>query len=278
MQCECGVVVKGGSWHLSKHRETQSHKTRMADTEPVVTRYQTVPVPEDAEQEQPRRTLHRMADVLRGKHPEPSVSSAFDGATLVGETPPVWPRNPVSVDEPTRRPTSRTRGRPPGAEDLTPLFATGLVLLTTFAVGEWSAPTGDEANAIATPLANIMARRIDLAAKLGRDASDTIALVVALMAYSYRVVPLAADRVRGSLDERRSNRVSRDGLDGATDQPSDGSGQAGVASGEGNGVGPDNGSAYHPFDALAKARNIGLNVFDRSLDSASGRNPTVADR
>jgi hypothetical protein len=248
------------------------------------------PAPEltlvDAPQEPVRSTLHRMVDVLRGRQPEPvSVGGAFDGATLTFDQPidegqPLWPRNPVPAGEPTRRPgPTRRGGRPPGSEDLTPLFATGLVLLTTFALGEWAAPTADEASAIAVPFSNILARRIDIAAKLGRDASDTIALAVAIMAYSYRVVPLANERVRSSLERRNAERVSRAGP--GRDDTAEfalSTSPDGMATGTGNGQGPQGYPAYSPLDAIAKARNAGLNLFAGSPNGASDGRPSVVDR
>jgi len=221
-----------------------------------------------------------MADVLRGRHPDPvPVGDAFDSATLAAEdTPPAWPRNPVPVGgEAPRRAPRAGRGRPPGADDLTPLFATGLVLVTTFAVGAWAAPTADEASAFATPLANILARRIDVAAKLGRDASDTIALAVAVMAYAYRVVPLATERVRDSLEQQRQQRTSRAGLERPA-EAANGAGAHGVAARSGNGHGPDNGPTFDPFDALAKARAAGLGVFGGVPDTSASGYPTVGDR
>jgi len=281
MTCECGVTVSGGEWHLRQHQRTKRHAAAMAGqtvAPPPVAPLQLVEPP----QEPVRSTLHRMADVLRGKQPpEPTVASSFDGVMLdLGDnSPPVWPRNPVPVggDGSARARPRAPRGRPSGAEDLTPLFATGLVLLTTFAIGGWAAPTADEANAIAVPLANIVARRIDLAAKLGRDASDTIALVVALLAYSFRVVPLATERVRGSLEQRQRERVSRDGV-GRPAEPSHGEGPYGMASGQGNGQDTAYGTAADPFNALAKARSFGLGIFDGGTHLPSGDGPTVADR
>jgi hypothetical protein len=228
-----------------------------------------------------------MADVIRGKHTEPTPTAAFDQATLVDGMvdelgAPIWPKNPVPTGEPvarTRQPRMRA-GRPPGAEDLTPLFATGLVLLTTFAIGEWAAPTAEEAGAIGVPLANIMARRIDIAAKLGKDASDTIALAVALMAYSYRIVPLATERVRSSLEQRKNDRVSRAGL-GGTDvagQPPYSATPRSVVAGEGNGTGPGNGPAFDPLTAIAKVRASGLSIFDGNPDDAIGTHLPLADQ
>lgn len=279
--CECGAVVAGDAWHLQKHRETRRHR------DALVFEPRLAPPPAslrlvDPPQEPVRTTLHRMADVLRGRQaPEPTTTELFDGATLaLDDSPPLWPRNPVPAGEaPARGRTPRTlRGRPPGAEDLTPLFATGLVLLTTFTVGGWAAPTDAEAGAIAVPLANIMARRIDIAAKLGRDASDTIALAVALTTYGIRVVPLASERVRDSLERRNSERASRAGIRRDAAQSPDGSGTYDVASGQGNGTDPGHGPAFDPFAAIAQARAAGLGVFGDSAPVPSGDGSSVAGR
>jgi hypothetical protein len=278
--CECGVVVAGGAWHLAQHRQTQRHRDALT-FEPSLAPAAPPLALVDPPQEDTGSVLHRMADVLRGKHPEPTATAAFDGAVLdLGEeAPPVWPRNPVPAgDEPRRGRTPRTlRGRPPGAEDLTPLFATGLVLLTTFAVGGWAAPTDAEAAAISVPLANIMARRIDIAAKLGRDASDTIALAVAVLAYSVRVVPLATERVRGSLDQRQRDRVLRDGTRQPA-EPADDQGPHGVAARQGNGADTSFGATHDPLNAIAKARAVGLHIFDGVPSVPTGDGSPVADR
>lgn len=221
----------------------------------------------DPPQEGPRTTLRRMKDVLLGRATEPvvpSASAAFDGAVLdfggplPGDEAPVWPRNPVpSGSEPTRR-QGGSRARARGADDLTPLFAGGLVILITFTIGEWAAPTKEEADAIAQPLSNILARRIDLAAKLGKDASDTIALAVALMAYTVRIVPLATERVRINLDERRAHRVRSDG----TASASNGGASLGMASGPADEQGTGGYPSYNPRDAIAQARANGHKLFN----------------
>jgi hypothetical protein len=217
----------------------------------------------DAPGEPVRATLRRMADVLVGHKPEPSVGDAFDGVVqLPSEEAPLWPRNPVPSGEPQRRLHRTERGRPAGAADLTPLFATGLVLLLGWTLGEPYAPTQAEADAIAVPLSNVLARRIDLAAKMGRDASDVIALAVAVMAYLYRVGPLAAERVRSSLDDRRQ----RERAYPAGPSPSDYDDGAGrVALGASNGAGTELGSTYHPLDAVAKATSLGRDILSRDL-------------
>jgi hypothetical protein len=233
-------------------------------------------------------TLRRMVDVIKGKSApppptEPDVSAAFGrGAQLVFEgepAQPIFPKNPVPSGSRKAKPAPyRTTSRPPGAEDLQGLFATGLILLLVFAVGEWATPTAEEASAIAAPMANILARRIDLAAKLGRDASDTIALTVAILAYLARVGPIAAERVREGIDNRRRReRVVRG--DGAPIRPDDSEGTGGMAAGYPNEPSANGGPAYRPFDALAQARSNGLGILDRDLGPASNTgSPVDADR
>ena len=230
-------------------------------------------------------TIKRMVDILKtGTEPpasKPDIGAAFSrGANLSfeGEPTPIFPKNPVPSGTPRKgaKPPYRTTGRPPGAEDLQGLCATGLILIFAFAIGDWAAPTVDEAQAISAPLANILARRIDLAAKLGRDASDTIALAVALLAYTARVGPIAAERIREGVDNRRRReRVVREP---STYRPDDGGGEGSMAVGVDAGASSGFGAAYHPFDALAKARNNGLDVLDRDLGGASRTDPSVGDQ
>ena len=275
--CECGAVVQGNTYHLNKHRETKRHHEAMSAAalrpapEPSVAGVEQL---EPDGQQPTGTTVRRMVDILRGRPAETvadgAATLAFDG----GEAPPAWPRNPVPVGEPTRRgrPSgSGSRSRPPGAEDIAPLFATGLMLLSAFIVGKWAAPTQDEADAIAAPLSNIVARRIDLAAKLGKDANDTIALSVALMAYLYRVGPIAAERVRDYAEARRNR--SRQPAGPAYDQ-----GAVVMASGPSNGAGPNDGPTFDPFDAIARARTDGLGHLDRSFGYTPEQGPTVGDR
>jgi hypothetical protein len=233
-----------------------------------------------------KATLHRMVDVLKSgkkppERPVADVTGAFDrgfkGAelNLGDEDPQLWRKNPVTVG--TKRGPYKPKGaggsgRPAGAEDLQGLFATGIILILAFAVGEWATPTADEATAIAHPLSNILARRIDLAAKLGKDASDTIALAVACLSYLARVGPIAAERVRENVDKRRRReRVVREPSNG----PTDGGGEGSVDAWEADRQGPDGGQTYRPFDALAKAQRNGLGVLDRDLGGAQGRTPPV---
>jgi hypothetical protein len=211
----------------------------------------------DLPESRPAGTIHRLADLLRGKEPPPDSGAtlAFDGE----ETQPVWPRNPVPVPE-GRRPQRAPRGRPPGSDEITPLLATGLMLLTGFLVGEWAAPTPDESNAIAVPLSNILARRIDLAARLGRDASDTIALSVALMVYLYRIGPIAFERARGSLGRERLDRSGE-----PADTPAYAEGPRDVAADAAHRVDPSLGSPGSPLAAVARARQAGLDYLDRDF-------------
>jgi len=232
-----------------------------------------------------KRTIRRMADVLTGtdrnppERPTVDVMAAFDrgskGATLdLGdEAAPIWPKNPVpsgsSRKGTTYQPKQRTGGRPPGAEDLQGLFATGIILLIAFSLGEDFQMTEEEALAVSGPLANIVARRIDLAAKLGKDASDTIALAVALLSYLARVGPVAAGRVRENVQQRQRRTVS------PPPRPLDSRGEDSVAAGEVYGTNPADGPAYRPFDALAKASRNGLEQLDRDFGYAPNSGPAV---
>jgi hypothetical protein len=233
------------------------------------------------------KTIKRMVDVIGTGRPAPErptvdIAGAFDrgarnDADLAMPVEPVHgARNPIGrgAKAPNKGASYRPAGRPPGAEDLQGLFATGLILLLVFAVGDWAQPTADEALAISAPLANIVARRIDLAAKLGKDASDTIALAVALLSYLARVGPIAAERVRDNVaNRRRRERVV------APNGPSAATGEGSVASWEDAGPtrSAESGPSYDPFDALAKARNNGLGILDRDLGLAERGNPAVGD-
>jgi len=223
--------------------------------------------------------LRRIADIIRGHEapqPDPVLSFGLgmdDGTTA--EPQPLWPRNPVPAGD-TKRPRT-LRGRPAGADDLTPLFAGGLVILVSFSLGEWAAPDAEESDAIAVPLANIVARRIDLAAKLGRDASDTIALLVALMVYSYRVVPLGVERARTGLEQRRQRTIVEPEYSRPTG-PVYTQGQDSMAAGNDGTEGPTHAPAYNPHDALARVRATGLSILSRDLGGAQGASPTLDDR
>jgi hypothetical protein len=214
---------------------------------------------------------------------EPSVTEAFDRANLVfTDSPPPYPKNPVPSGGKKRgRPVATAAqtfsGRPAGASDLEGLFATGIILLLAFGVGDWASPTAEEATAVAAPLANIVARRIDLATKLGKDASDVIALAIAILSYLSRVGPIAAERVREGMYERRQraarNRVDRAGL---SERPDIGTEQGGMASGQPDAEGAYDGSPFDPINALAKARRNGREVLDRDLGNVAGPDPAVA--
>jgi hypothetical protein len=238
-----------------------------------------------AEEPEPsvREVIHRMTDVLTtGRPPERAevdLGAMFDrgAANLVLEDvpPQLNIKNPVATGSKSRK--GGGRQRPAGAEDLQGLFATGLILLIAFTVGDWAQPTVEEATAIAAPLGNILARRIDLAAKLGRDASDTVALAIALMTYLSRVGPVAAERVRERYVARsRRERVVRDQR--PPDRHPDDSGQGSVASGPSNGAGAFDGSPFDPFHAIAQTRDAGLGILDRDLGGDPDRSPTVGDR
>jgi hypothetical protein len=233
-----------------------------------------------AEPETLRETVQRMTTVLAtGTVPErraPNLAAAFDAgvANLVLEDAPLNIKNPVATGSKSRKGSGRAR--PAGAEDFQDLFATGLILLLAFTVGEWAQPTKEEALGIAAPLGNILARRIDLAAKLGRDASDAMALTIALLTYLSRVGPIAAERVREQYTTRQHReRVLRDR--GPAERPAD-RGAGGVASGQGNGTGPDYGATPDPFALVAEATNLGRDILGRDLGPDTGRAPAVGDR
>jgi hypothetical protein len=234
-----------------------------------------------------RATIGRMVDVLKKGKPAPErptvdVSAAFDrgfkGADLVLDEPtPIFPKNPVPSGSKKASTTYRPKGgstRPPGAEDLQGLFATGLILLLVFAVGEWASPTADEAMAISGPLSNIIARRIDLAARLGKDASDTIALAVAVLSYLARVGPIGAERVSERLEQRRR----REGvLREPTKRPDDGGGAGGMAFGQPVRESTAISATYNPFDAITSAQRNGLNQLDRDFGYAERPDNPVGD-
>lgn len=265
---------------LTKSAEGESPQL---PTPPVAETIGGIPVLDDGPSV--KETARAMAETLvTGKTPpRRSIADAFDsgakGPTLVftdSEPKELWRKNPVPSGKSRTKPTATRSTRPAGAEDLQGLFATGLILLLVFGVGEWATPTADEASAIAAPLANIVARRIDLATKLGKDANDTIALAVALMSYAARVGPLAVERFREEMDERRrraaSERVDRAG----TTRPADSGGAGGVASGEANGSNPLRGAYHDPVDAIAKARSNGRSVLERDLGPTQGQGTPVA--
>lgn len=190
----------------------------------------------------------------------PSISSMFDQGAKLNLHPPK--ATPVKGDVTTAKPKKdkktapeRRNERVAGGELFADLFATGLIALVTFSVGDWALPTEEEARDISVPLGNIIARRIDLAAKLGRDANDTVAILVGLMVYMVRVGPLAAERMKVSIAERRAReRVVRVPTAGV--RP-DGQPSSGMAHG---GPAPESsayGAAHNPLDAITAARTIG---------------------
>lgn len=243
--------------------------------------------PEPAQLSVPE-TIAAMAETIVTGEPAPALeptpafaavspdmlSRAFDrGARLAQpEAPADGERPPLVTPEIRTRKPRGPRARPAGADEVQALFAAGLILLITFAIGEWALPTEEETDAFARPLANIVARRIDLAAKLGADANDVIALAVALMSYTVRVGPIAAERIRYGIAERRANRdatrVTPAGF-GNSDRTVD----VGIGDddGERSGAGP----AYHPFDALASARDLGLGILARDLHGDQGSTTPV---
>lgn len=199
----------------------------------------------------------------------PSVSDAFDaGAGIPRAVSP-----PPIRKTPTRGPT-RKGGRPAGAEELQKLFAAGMILLIAFTLGDWAQPTQDEANELAAPLGNILARRIDVAAKLGADSNDVIAFSVAIMAYLVRVGPVAADKAKEALDER--NRRARVERVRPAPQSANTRGAGGMAAGSDAPTGTPTSPAHSAIDAITQARDAAFGQLDRDLGHIADADSTMA--
>jgi hypothetical protein len=202
------------------------------------------------------------APVLRQR----SVSAAFDMGT--GADAP-YPRPEPAKSRIT--PSRRKGGRPAGAEELQKLFAAGMIMVIAFSAGEWAQPTPEEANELAAPLGNILARRVDVAAKLGADANDTIAFVVALMAYTVRVGPVAAGKAREALDERNArSRVER-----VTRAP-DNRGEGRMAPRQDAPASSRDGETYSAEHVTSAIRANAIGILDRNFGHLSGPDPSVA--
>lgn len=216
------------------------------------------------------------------------LARAFEGgATLRLDTPE--PDDVVS-DDPTETPRRRrrrsttpgaprmTRNRAAGGAQLGSLFMAGFSMLIGFSVGEWAQPTQGESDAIAQPLGNILARRIDIASKLGKDTEDVINLTVALMAYMARVGPVAVGRARESIEERNRRQAAA-----RVDRPPEpigvpnGRGPGGVAVGPHGGPRTPTSATRSPLDAVAAASRDGLAYLDRDLGNPAGQSAPVVD-
>lgn len=199
---------------------------------------------------------------------KPDVAAAFNrGAKLNLPEPPGGDVDPALKQRPkisSHKPASKG-GRPAGSDELTGLFAAGMIMLISFALGDDFLPTEQEANDLARPVGNILARRIDLAAKLGQDANDTVAFAIAVMAYMVRVGPIAADKVR-TWNADRQYRAERT----IPDRPRDTVREGGVAHGSPAGSSAFDGETHNPLHALAQARAVGRGVLDRDLGSDKG--------
>ena len=203
--------------------------------------------------------------------PDPGrVASAFDrGARLRQPEAPDEPVDPALKKGGPARIRRNPGGRPAGSDEFTDLFAAGMITLIAFTLGDEYQPTEDEAKDIARPLGNILARRIDLAKKLGQDANDVIAFAVAIMAYSVRVGPIAAERVRESYHDRQQRtRLGR------ITEPSISRREDSVPPGPDAGPSPYDGATRNPRDVVAEARATQFGVLSRDLgDPANGHTP-----
>lgn len=210
-----------------------------------------------------------------GPAPEPNrVASAFDrGARLAQPKAPDEEVDPALKRGATPRSRKNPGGRPAGSDEFTDLFAAGMITLIAFTLGNEFQPTEDEAKDLARPIGNILARRIDLAKKLGQDANDVIAFAVALMAYGVRVGPIASDKVRESYrDRQQRTRLGR------ITEPSISRGTDGMDAGADVGTSPSNGPSHNPLASIAKARDISVGSLNRDFGySPNGGLPMAAD-
>lgn len=203
--------------------------------------------------------------------PKSRISAAFDsGAKLNMPKPKDEPVDP-NLRRPVAKSTRRSPGgRPAGSDEFTDLFAAGMITLIAFTLGDDFQPTEEEAKDLARPLGNIIARRIDLAKKLGQDANDVVAFAVALMAYGVRVGPIAADRVRESYRDRqhrsRTNRLAEPPNRGGTDS---------MVPGSDAGTSPEFGQTRNPIDAITQARDAQFGFLDRDLGGAANGRSAV---
>jgi hypothetical protein len=264
-------------------------------------------VPESATVPDGFASIERAADRAVADEPKSRIRQSIEAKDQGVPIDPIAAAFARGIDEPapepmprsqTKVPTPRTRtakkaaeppqtasGRPAGADELQDLFATGLILLVTFSIGEQYNPTAEEALAIARPLSNILARRVDLAAKLGRDANDTVAFIVGVLVYLSRVGPMVSHDIGERMTARNARRTSEpptpirgvrpDQFTNGprnierTDRMAPGTVQQGLAS---------PGADTNPLDAVAMARSIGLDVLGRDVGPVDGGyHPMAAD-
>lgn len=237
------------------------------------------------------KTVERMARevILPGEPTADEMEAAWEAAAQTETKPDIAGafargaklRQPEPLDEevdPTIKAprSSRLRknpgGRPAGSDQFTDLFATGMIVLISFSLGDEFLPTEDEAKDLARPIGNMLARRIDLAKTLGQDANDVVAFSIAMMAYMVRVGPIAVDRVRSSYSDRqeriRTNRVSGAGLANGEDSMAardDGREPAG------------RGATRSPLDVIAQTRADQFGVLGRDLGAPSNGRAALAD-
>lgn len=223
-------------------------------------------------------------DEIAAYGPEPSESAderaerlarAFEhGATLRLDVPPADEVPGEPTGEAPRRRRRRTVGdaassprrRTVAGGQIGTLFVAGASILIGFTIGEWAAPTTAEADAMAVPLGNILARRIDLASKLGKDTDDVVTLAIAIMAWMARVGPVAAGRARNAYADRTSRRNAAR-VDGPPQpiRPPDDRGTGSLVDGRNDGPRTPLGASHSPLDAVAAVRASGLGYLARDL-------------
>jgi hypothetical protein len=221
------------------------------------------------------------------------LARAFEhGATLRLDAPPITGDDPTDVPDDggiagalprMRRGRGAPRGprtnkRAVGGAQLGDLFMAGFSIAIGFAVGEWAAPSDAEAKAIAAPLGNILARRIDLASKLGKDTDDVVNLAIALMAYFARIGPIAAGRATDGWKQRNARRdAARVDRPPAPIGATDDRGTSRVDARRDGSPRSPLGAAHSPRDALAAVAANGLGYLDRNLSGHQGQSAPVVD-
>lgn len=181
------------------------------------------------------------------------VRRAFDAGADLNLNPPAADIQPGEEEGRKRRKRRVVGGKAAGSEAMGAMAVAGFSILMTFVVGKWAAPTEEEANALATPIGNILARRIDLASKLGQDADDTLLLLMALMSYGARVAPEAVDRSRDAWQRSRDRKptVVPPRPVAVPIRPDDFGGTRGVPDGEDVGESAPLSTTRSPLDVIA---------------------------
>lgn len=203
-----------------------------------------------------------------------SLSDIFDKSAKLSIPSPTTDTGPIAGvgSKATKRmPRAKASGRPAGSDQFADLFAAGFILIIAF-VDEDFLPTEQEAKDLTRPLANILARRIDLAAKLGQDTDDAVAFAVAVMSYTVRVGPIAVAKTQESWRDRQNRTRVR-----TITEPADSASPGDVPFREDERERSIAGANHRPIDALAKARSTQWGAISRDLGNPANGYPSVVD-